>query len=140
MALIKYHHLTYEDRCQIYALMKNGRSQYAIATQLSAHPSTIGREIKRNKGKCGYRYKQAQVFASSRRKRASSTSRKMTNKVVSVIEKKLCDYQWSPEQIAGWLKRNMKVSVSHERIYQHIWNDKNDGGTLYKHLRHNDKI
>jgi len=139
MAFIKYHHLTYEDRCQIYALNRSGLTQCAIATQLSVHPSTVGRELKRNKGKRGYRYKQAQDLASSRKKRASSSPHKMTNKLVSTIEKKLCEYQWSPEQISGWLKRNMKTSVSHERIYQHIWNDKRDGGALYKHLRHNGK-
>lgn len=139
MAFKSYHHLQYEDRCQIYALKKNGISQCAIAIQLSVHPSTVGRELKRNNGKRGYRYKQAQSFSYNRRKRASSTPRKMTNTVVSIVEKNLCDYQWSPEQISGWLRRNMKVSISHERIYQHIWNDKHDGGTLYKHLRHNGK-
>lgn len=139
MAFIKYHHLTYEDRCQIYALMKDGRSQSAIALQLSVHPTTVGRELKRNKGKSGYRYKQAQAFAASRKKKASSIPRKMCSKTIEIIEKKLCEYQWSPEQIAGWLGRNMKASISHERIYQHIWNDKHNGGMLYKHLRHNGK-
>lgn len=139
MAYIKYHHLKYEDRCQIYALTKSGRSQLAIVRQLSVHPSTIGRELRRNKGKRGYRYKQAQFFALTRRQKASKAPYKMTKNVVAIIEKKLCEYQWSPEQISGWLKLNMKINISHERIYQHIWKDKYNGGILYEHLRHNGK-
>ena len=42
---------------------------------------------------------------------------------------------YSPEQIAGRLKLKGKPTVSHERIYQHVWADKKQGGELYKHLR-----
>lgn len=42
---------------------------------------------------------------------------------------------YSPEQIAGRLKLEGKPTVSHERIYQYVWADKKQGGTLYKHLR-----
>ena len=139
MALISYHHLTYEDRCQIYALTKSGRSKSAIAKQLSVHPSTIVRELSRNKGKRGYRYKQAQSFASMRRSQANKALCKMTGNVVFIIEKKLQEYQWSPEQISGWLRINMNVAISHETIYRHVWKDKRRGGTLYKHLRHHGK-
>ena len=130
MTLINYHHLKYEDGCQIYALTKSGRSQHAITKQLSVHPSTIGRELKRNKGKRGYRYKQVQIFALTRRKKASVILYKMTSNVVAIIEKKLCEYQWNPEQISGWLKLNMKINISHECIYQHAWKDKHNGGSV----------
>jgi len=43
--------------------------------------------------------------------------------------------EWSPEQISGWMKNEMGYSVSHERIYQHILQDKHAGGNLYRHLR-----
>ena len=139
MAIIRYHHLRYEDRCQMYILLKNGMPQVMIAQQLSVHRSTIGRELKRNKGKRGYRYKQAQSLACDRRRKASLAPRKMTGKMLAIVKEKLCAYQWSPEQIAGWLLSNMKISVSHEVIYKYIWEDKRQGGTLYKHLRHNGK-
>ena len=42
---------------------------------------------------------------------------------------------WSPEQISGWLTREEGVSVSHERIYQHVYEDKRRGGDLHRHLR-----
>lgn len=139
MALTGYHHLNYEDRCQIYALEKNNITQNAIARQLFVHPSTISRELKRNKGKRGYRYKQAETFALNRRERANSEQSKMKDKTLKIILEKLCLYQWSPEQISGWMKKNMEVSISHESIYKHIWKNKKWGGLLYKHLRHNGK-
>ncbi|MDD5633397.1 MAG: hypothetical protein PHI13_15415 [Methylococcales bacterium] len=46
---------------------------------------------------------------------------------------------WSPEQIAGWLKVEPGILRSHERIYQHIWADKRHCGALYKHLRQSNK-
>jgi IS30 family transposase len=42
---------------------------------------------------------------------------------------------WSPEQISGFLKVQDETSASHERIYQHIYSDKQQGGDLYDHLR-----
>jgi IS30 family transposase len=50
-----YHHLTYEERCQIYALMQSGLSQAVIARQLGVHRSTIKRVLDRNTGARSYR-------------------------------------------------------------------------------------
>ena len=61
-----YHHLTYEERCQIYALMQSGLSQAAIARQLGVHRSTIKRELDRNTGARSYRFKRAQEKASQK--------------------------------------------------------------------------
>jgi len=44
-----------------------------------------------------------------------------------------------PDQISGWLMKNGAGSISHERIYQHVWEDKKNGGTLYLQLRHRGK-
>ena len=44
-----------------------------------------------------------------------------------------------PKQITGRLKPENIISIHHETIYQHILTDKKDGGTLYKHLRHQKK-
>ena len=134
-----YHHLTYEQRCQIYALVQSGHSQAAIARQIGVNRSTICRELARNSGKRGYRFKQAQAKASGRRKAASLAPRKMTPDLVCHIEEKLTQEQWSPDQISGWLRKHGIAFISHERIYQHIWADKKDGGNLYLHLRHSGK-
>ena len=53
-----------------------------------------------------------------------------------MVEEKLTQEQWSPDQISGWLMKNGAAAISHERIYQHVWEDKQNGGTLYVQLRH----
>jgi hypothetical protein len=68
-------------RCQIYALLKSGRTRPEVARQIGVHP-TITKEIKRNTGRKGYRYKQAQEKASARRAAASSVPRKMTPSLI----------------------------------------------------------
>jgi IS30 family transposase len=59
----------------------------------------------------------------------------MTRKNRQLIEGKLRKEQWSPEQISDWSGDSQVVSISHERIYQHVWEDKYQGGGLWKHLR-----
>jgi len=135
----RYHHLTYEQRCQIYALKKRGDSFSTIAEQLKVHRSTIYRELKRNRGRRSYRFKQAQKKALDRRSKASSHQYKMTVATIKIITEKI-HLQWSPEQIAGYLKKERyPKAVSAETIYQYVWKNKKSGGVLYKHLRHNGK-
>src|SRR5664279_2876611 len=88
-----YHHLTYEERCEIYALSRSGVSQAAVARQLGVDRSTIKRELDRNAGARGYRFKQAQEKASQRRKTASCAPRKMKPGLVKLIEQKLTQEQ-----------------------------------------------
>ncbi len=134
-----YHHLTYDQRCQLYTLKERGDSTSIIAKELGVHPSSLYREIRRNTGLRGYRHKQADERASQRRSSVSKQKRKMTSTTISIIKEKL-KLQWSPVQISGWLKKNdVERSISHETIYQHIWKDKYEGGILYKQLRHHGK-
>src|ERR1700690_3130756 len=134
-----YLHLTCEQRCQIYALLQSGHSQAHIARTIGVDPSTISRELVRNAGARGYRFKQAQEKASQRRKEASDKPRKMTPDLVELVGEKLTQEQWSPDQISGRLAKDGVAFISHERIYQHVWKDKKDGGKLYLHLRHSGK-
>lgn len=134
-----YHHLTYAERCQIYVLKKRGDSFSSIATLLNVHRSTISRELKRNTGRKGYRFIQAQEMADERRQTASSTPTKMNEEIIAIVKEKL-SFQWSPEQISGWMKlQNFPKSISYETIYRLIWKDKRNGGVLYKQLRHRGK-
>ena len=134
-----YLHLTCEHRCQIYALLQSGHSQAHIARKIGVDRSTISRELVRNTGVRGYRFKQAHEKAVQRRKQASEKPRKMTPQLVGLIEEKLTQEQWSPAQISGRLENDGVASISHERIYRHVWKDKKDGGKLYLHLRHSGK-
>ena len=57
----KYRRIKYEDRCQIYALSKRGSSQESIAEVLGVSQSVVSREMQRNRGQRGYRFKQAEA-------------------------------------------------------------------------------
>lgn len=134
-----YQHLTSYQRCQLYTLKRRGDSPSRIANELGFHRSTIYRELARNIGLRGYRFIQANEKAIQRRSAASNRKTKMTSEAIVLIEEKL-GFQWSPVQISGWLKKdNNEHTVSHEVIYQHIWKDKRNGGSLYKQLRHSGK-
>jgi IS30 family transposase len=126
-----YTQLTQEQRYQIYALMKAGHKQSEIADLIDVHKSTIGREVKRNRGLRGYRPKQAHQFALSRREKAKCRIEATTWTLVEILIRQ----DWSPEQISGWLKENISFQISHEWVYQHILKDKLAGGDLYRHLR-----
>ncbi len=132
----EYKQLTEEDRIEIYAMKQAGKEQNMIAAVLGVHPSTISRELSRNTGLRGYRPKQAQQKTLHRRFTARKAL-KMMPETIDYIESKLAE-QHSPEQIAERMKLDPGwhgPAVSHERIYQHIWQDKAGGGLLYKHLR-----
>jgi IS30 family transposase len=135
--LKNYSQLTQGLRYQIEILKKAGKNQKDIAELVNVSGSTICRELQRNTGKRGYRPKQAQRKAETRRKLAVKPL-KMTLAVIDLIQAKL-SINWSPEQISGWLKVEQDLFISHERIYQHIWADKLKGGFLYKTLRHSGK-
>ena len=133
-----YYHLTRDQRSQIYALKSIGLEQQDIAAHLGVAPSTISRELDRNRGERGYRFHQADTFATERRAAASSEPKHMIPSVVRIIEEKIQE-KWSPEQISGRLKLEEGICISHESIYKHVWADKRQGGTLYTHLRHSGK-
>lgn len=130
---MKYTQLTEGERYQIYGLLKEGFSQKAIARNLERHPSTISRELKRNKGLRGYRHQQANRFAMERRCYAKKHI-KLTDEVQSWI-RTLIEQDLSPEQVSNYLEMHRGLRLHHETIYQFIYRDKGHGGELHKHLR-----
>lgn len=128
-----YKQLTENERYQIYTMNSLGLTQEQMAEQLGRAPSTISREMRRNKGLRGYRPAQAQQMADQRRQNAYKHY-KLTDDVCRWIEQ-LLDHQLSPEQVAGYLKRDKRISLHHETIYQYIYQDKAHGGQLYQNLR-----
>lgn len=132
-----YKHLTTDSRCQIYALQSTGMKQKDISKHLGVSASTICRELKRNVGGKGYRYKQADEMAVGRRHQASCRPKKMNDSLIKTVEEKLAE-KWSPAQIAGVLKSN-NILISYESIYRHIGANKKKGGCLYSHLRRRGK-
>ena len=125
--LMTYKHLSQAERYQIHALMKAGHDQSQIANLLDRHKSTISRELSRNTGSRGYRPKQACEMSADRAQhsRNAPTVEPWVREAACAL---LC-IQWSPEQIAS------QLPISHETVYQHVYADKAQGGTLWKHLR-----
>lgn len=128
-----YTQLTEIERYQIAVLFKRGDCQKEIAEALGRSPSTISRELRRNRGFRGYRPKQAHGFAVQRRREARKRQ-KLTPEVVGWIERLLAQ-DLSPEQVAGYLGLEKSFSLSPETVYCHVYRDRSLGGTLYLRLR-----
>jgi IS30 family transposase len=134
---MSYKHLSLAERYYIEVEKKAGQSMNKIAHVLGRTQSTISREIKRNIGKKGYRHKQADYLSQERHKNKPKAV-KMTEGIKQQVKSYL-EQDWSPEQVAGRLKHEGVVSLHHESIYQYVLADKQAGGTLYQHLRHQNK-
>ena len=129
---MSYQQLTQQQRYQIYAGRGAGWSQNRIAHEIGSHPSTISRELKRNRGQCGYRPQQADKMAQARRQQKRKERLTAADWLTMAA---LLEQEWSPEQISGSLKAADQLRVSHEWIYQHVYADKAAGGKLHFHLR-----
>ena len=134
--------LTQQQRYHIYGLWRAGYNQINIAKEIGVHKSTISREFKRNMFWWNSRIPQykpdyAQAYCRERHK-SKNKKIKFTVEIKNFVHEKLM-LDWSPDQISGYAKQQKLFSISHERIYQFILNDKENGGELYLHLRHQHK-
>ena len=130
-----YRQITYVERYSLGLLRRQGLCPAAIARILGRHRSSILRELRRNRARSDstYRPPLADWYARGRRSR-SRRNRRFTPAEWARIQTLLRE-DWSPEQIAGRLRRDGTLQISHETIYRYVWADKRDGGTLYTHLR-----
>ncbi len=131
---MNYKQLIDSQRYQIEAYLKANYSITQIAKELGVHKSTISRELKRNSKKRSYHAKHAQTISDERRKEAYKHSVFDLN-MKRYIDDKLINHQWSPEQIKGRCDYEGITMVSVERIYQYIYENQAQNGTLYLHLR-----
>ena len=114
------------QRYQIEALIKAGIKQNKIAEQLGVDASTISREINRNKAKRG---RTAGVYVASNAQRKTDLRHKnkpkltkFTDAMKKQISVWLTKNKWSPEIISIVGKKTDKCPISHEWIYQWIFN------------------
>ena len=133
---MSYKHLTEDERYQIEELLGEGFSQLAVAKCLNRSPSTLSRELQRNRGERGWRPRQAQSKAMERLvARGVGNVKRASDSGWEYAQEHLKEEQWSPQQIASRLKQEGLESISHETLYQRILADKEAGGELYLHLR-----
>ena len=128
-----YQHLAQLERYQIYTFRKSGMSHNRIAALLGRSPSTISRELRRNRGRRGYRPKMAHTLARRRAVRCRSRRRIGIGQWHGI--ESLLQQEWSPAQIAKRAELEGSLRISHEWIYQYIALDRAAGGRLWKHLR-----
>jgi IS30 family transposase len=116
--------LSLSEREEISRGVASQESFRSIAHRLGRSPSTISREIKRNDGYQQYRATQADQAAWDRAKRPKLCKLSGNQDLIKTITCKL-QSNWSPQQIAGWLKREFPTEehnqVSHETIYRSLY-------------------
>lgn len=116
--------LTVAEREDISRSLVAGASIRKIAASLGRAPSTISREINRNGGHALYRANQADKRAWDRARRPKRCRLAENPALAETVAAKL-QLQWSPEQIAGWLRRtnlgDKAHQVSHETIYRSLY-------------------
>lgn len=116
--------LTLAEREELSRGVAAGHSLRSIAASLGRAPSTISREIRRNGGRRGYRASQSDQAAWDRARRPKRC-RLVENRALARRVAEKLQLEWSPEQIAGWLKRrhpdDERARVSHETIYRSLF-------------------
>jgi len=116
--------LSLNEREEISRGLVAGRSLRAIAAQLGRAPSTISREVVRGGGRDRYRGIVSDQAAWDRALRPKSCKLACHPALRRTVSRKL-RRRWSPEQIAGWLKRSFpdeeQHRVSHETIYKSLF-------------------
>lgn len=131
-----YSRLTQEDRIALSVLHRTGHSVRFIAGELGKHHSTIIRELRRNRqsNKSGYHAASARVRAERCARQRHEGRRKIAHTpwLAGYVVRMIRRY-WSPEQIAGRLKKLYgHTVVCHETIYRYIYNERPD---LKQYLR-----
>lgn len=116
--------LSLMEREEISRGLVAGRTFRQLGRDLKRAASTISREVARNGGRCAYRAARAEERALDRARRPKPCHLAYNPSLCRLVAGKLSD-QWSPQQIAGWLKAlypgDASMNVSHETIYMSLF-------------------
>jgi IS30 family transposase len=127
MGTNKYQQLQTDERIRIELWLSESVSIQEIGRRLARSPSTISRELRRNREDAGtaYRAKEAQMVYSSRRQASRPKPKLDSNGVLWGVVCEMLRWQWSPQEMAAMLKRTFpeqaSYQVSHETIYNAIY-------------------
>lgn len=137
-----YQHLSKEERFYIWNALRNGASQVEVAQTLKRSPSTICREIKRNKYRQAkiYTYHWALEILKWRKRRVAKTKHRKINFELAQMIDQLIKERLSPEQVCGYLLQHHQIHLSHETIYRYIYADSDRHKPLKPYLRQGKKL
>lgn len=131
-------HLTLQEREIVAQMRHDHRKQREIAERLKRDPSTISRELRRNRGRNGYWASSAQATADARRSHRPWTCKMEWSEVARYVRERLRQY-WSPDEIAGRSRRdfpsNPRRRVSRQTIYAWIHAQQAAGADWRRYLR-----
>lgn len=139
--MIKKKKISAQERDQIAILLASGLSLRKIASKLGRSVSSISDEIRRNSIGREYKSIAANNLSFQRNRLSRRTNPLKDPKIFSYVFDKLRE-GWSPEQIAGRLKRlnKDKTIICHETIYRYIYSPDGTRRKLYEYLtRHHFK-
>ena len=112
------------EREEISRGVAEGQSMRGIASSIERAPSTVSREIGRHGGQATYRAAEADRRAWDHARRPKPCRLAVQRRLQKLVAQKL-SLDWSPEQIAGWLKRRYPgtegMQISHETIYRSLF-------------------
>lgn len=140
---MSYNHINFKERFYIESRLAQNDSISKIALDLNRSQSSISREISRNTDPSFgfYSAHRAQTLSNNRYQetiRKPQILSQTSDEVLDFIKKSLSD-RTSPEQICGRIFKEFEVEMSFQTLYRHIWQDRSQGGSLYKNLRRRGK-
>lgn len=138
-----YKHITTDERDALQSLHAMKMPMEEIARVIGKHPSTLYRELSRNSIQGQYIARKADECTIKRR-RDNRPSPVRDNKELMGAVERLVKQQVAPDQIAGRIKLEKGTcsnwKISHETIYQYIYDQARIGNDLRMHLRHARKV
>ena len=133
-----YHHLTYQDRIKINALLQLEFTPSEIADEIGRPKCTVYRELNRNSYEGFYFVETAQLYAEDRKRLASmdhaDDDEELWNRIAATIR-----HGMSPAQVSGRLRAEGTDFMSTSSIYKRVKADKAEGGDLWMYLRRSRK-
>jgi len=134
-----YKHLSIWEREKLQELYWQRKSIRYISSVLNRSPSSISRELKKNFPQEFKRYtpRLAHERALEYRKHRGRKDRLKNKRIREYVTAHL-RLRWSPEQISGRMELELKENISHEAIYQYIYNQVHRDGWGYLKPNHED--
>lgn len=129
---MSYKHITIEEREQIQKMLWKKASIRQIAQVLGRSPSSVSREIKRNRSALRKSYTPRLTHQRALQHRTQrGREERLKNQDVRDYTLKHLKLGWSPEQISNTIEKNIGEKISYEAIYQYVYHQIHRDGYGY---------